>query len=169
MKQYQRKSWLWQAYVDEKRSARDIAEQVGVSHTTIYRHLRAFGISVRGQLESIKKKQPLKQKKKVTMREYLLNLNKLNEILEELRETQEIIKLLKGEPSEYSVTESEAERNRLAGHGRARAEELKALRKKLEQENQREGGSWSFGLAGEQLLDITEEHEEPVDRPGKVT
>ena len=103
------------------------------------------------------------------MREYLLKLNELDKILEELRETQEIIKLLKGEPSEYSVTEAQAEQNRLKAGYKPRAEETKALRRQLKQENQREGGSWSFGTPGEQLLDITEEHEEPTERPGKVT
>jgi len=169
MKLYQRKGWLYSAYIDEKRSARDIADECDCSHTTVYRYLRRFGIPVRPQKESIKKKQPLKQKKKVTMREYLLNLNKLNEILEELRETQEIIKLLKGEPSEYSVTEVQAEQNRLKAGYRARAEETKVLRRQLKQENQREGGSWSFGTPDEQMRDIEEEHEEPTDRPGKVT
>ena len=89
MKQYQKKSYLRQAYIDEKRSARDMADECGCSHVTIYRHLRAFNIPIRTQKESIKKKPPQKQKKKVTMREYLLNLNKLNEILEELRESRE--------------------------------------------------------------------------------
>lgn len=168
MKQYQREAWLWQAYIDEKRSARDIGDECGVSHSTIYRYLRMFGIPVRAQIESIKKKQPLKQKKKVTMREYLLNLNKLNEILEELKQTEEIIKLLKGEPSEYSVTEAQAEQNRLKAGYKARAEETKALREQLKRENQRDGGSWSFGSPGEQLLDITEKHEEPTEKPGKL-
>lgn len=169
MKQYQRKSWLWSAYIDEKRSARDIGDECGVSHSTIYRHLRAFNIPVRGQLESIKKKQPLKQKKKITMREYLLNLNKLNEILEELKETQEIIKALKGEESEFYVSESQAEQNRLKAGYRARAKELQNLRQQIKQENLKEGGSWSFGTPEEALRDIEEEHEEPTEKPGKVT
>jgi len=123
MRKYQKKSYLRQAYIDEKRSARDIGDECGCSHVTIYRHLRAFNIPIRTQKESIKKKQPLKPvKKKVTMREYLLKLNKLDEILEELRETQEIIKLLKGEPSEYSVTEAQAEQNRLKAGYKATAE-----------------------------------------------
>jgi len=169
MKQYQRKGWLWSAYIDERRSARDIADECNCSHTTIYRHLRAFGIPVRAQLESIKREQPQEQKKKVTVREYLLNLNKLDKVLEELRETQEIIKLLKGEPSEYSVTEAQAEQNRLKAGYRARAEELKALRQQIKQENEREGGSWSFGTPDEQMGDIQERHEEPTEKPGKVT
>ncbi len=170
MKQYQRKAWLCSAYIDEKRSARDIGDECGCSHVTIYRHLRALNIPVRGQLESIKKKQPLKPvKKKVTLREYLLNLNKLDEILEELRETQEIIKLLKGEPSEYSVTEAQAEQNRLKAGYRARAKELQALRQQIKRENLREGGSWSFGTPDEQLGDIQETYEEPTEKPGKVT
>jgi len=164
MKQYQKKSYLWQAYIDEKRSARDIGDECGCSHVTIYRHLRAFNIPVRGQLESIKRKQPLKQKKKVTVQEYLLNLNKLNEIFEELRETQEIIKLLKGEESEYSVTETQAEQNRLKAGYRARAEELKALRQQIKQENLREGGSWSFGTPDEQMRDIEYQDAEIEDR-----
>lgn len=168
MKQYQRKSWLWSAYIDEKRSARDIGDECNCSHTTIYRHLRAFNIPVRAQLESIKKKQPLKQKKKVTMREYLLKLNELDEILEELRETQEIIKALKGEPSEYSVTEAQAEQNRLKAGYKARAEETKALRRQLKQENLREGGAWSFGALDDQMKDIEDEYHKPTERPGKV-
>ncbi len=170
MKQYQRKSWLWQAYVDEKRSARDMADECNCSHTTIYRQLRAFNIPVRAQLESIKKKQPQEPvKKKVTLREYLLNLNKLNEILEELRETQEIIKALKGEESDFYVSESEAEQNRLKAGYKARAEELKALRQQIKQENLREGGAWSFGTPSEQMRAIEEDHEEPIEKPGKVT
>jgi len=169
MKQYQRKGWLWSAYIDEKRSARDMADECGCSHTTIYRHLRAFNIPVRAQLESIKRKQPQKQKKKITMREYLLNLNKLNEILEELKETQEIIKALKGEESEFYVSESQAEQNRLKAGYRARAKELQNLRQQIKQENLKEGGSWSFGTPDEQMRAIEEEHEEPTDRPGKVT
>lgn len=170
MKQYQRKSWLWSAYIDEKRSARDMADECNCSHTTIYRHLRAFNIPVRAQLESIKKKQPQKPvKKKVTTREYLLNLKKLNKIFDELRETQEIIKLLKGEPSEYSVTEAQAEQNRLKAGYKARAEETKALRRQLKQENLREGGSWSFGDVNELLHNTLVEHEEPTEKPGKVT
>lgn len=128
MKQYENEAWLWQEYVDGKRSTRDIADECQCSHTTIYRHLRLFGIPIRTQKESVTRKQLQKPKKKVTMREYLLNLNKLDEILEELRETQEIIKALKGEESEYSVTEAQAEQNRLKAGYKARAEELKALR-----------------------------------------
>jgi len=168
MKQYQRKAWLWSAYIDEKRSARDIGDECGCSHVTIYRHLRAFNIPIRTQKESIKRKQPQKQKKKVTMREYLLRLNELDKILEELRETQEIIKALKGEESEFYVSESQAEQNRLAGHGKARAKELQDLRQQIKQENLKEGGSWSFGTPDEQMRAIEEEHEEPTDRPGKV-
>ena len=170
MKQYQRKGWLCSAYIDEKRSARDIGDECGCSHVTIYRHLRAFNIPVRAQLESIKKKQPQEPvKKKVTVREYLLNLNKLDEILEELRESQEIIKALKGEESEFYVSESEAEQNRLKAGYKARAKETKALRQQIKQENLKEGGSWSFRTPDEQMRAIEEEHEEPTDRPGKVT
>ncbi len=103
------------------------------------------------------------------MREYLVNLNKLDEILEELRETQEIIKLLKGEPSEYSVTEAQAEQNRLKAGYKARVEELKALREQLKRENLKEGGSWSFCTPEEAMRPIEERHKEPTDRPGKVT
>ena len=169
MKQYQREAFLWQQYIDEGRSARDIGDECGCSHVTIYRHLRAFNIPIRTQKESIKRKQPQKQRKKVTIQEYLLKLNELDKILEELRETQEIIKALKGEPSEYSVTEAQAEQNRLKAGYKARAEETKALRRQLKQENLREGGAWSFGALDDQMRDIEDEYHKPTERPGKVT
>ena len=65
-------------------------------------------------------------------------------------------------------SESEAEQNRLKAGYRARAEELKALRQQIKQENEREGGSWSFGTPDEQMGDIQERHEEPTEEPGKV-
>jgi len=158
MKQYENEAWLWQQYADEKRSARSIADECGSSHTTIYRHLRLFGIPIRPQRESIARKQP--QKQKITMREFLLKLKKIDEAIEELREWQEIIKALKGEESDFYVSPSEAERNRLRDFRKARAEELQKMRKELKQNSDID--SWQHNEHEEWLARLMFEQDERI-------
>lgn len=158
MKQYQKKSWLWQEYIDNKRSLRAIADECGSSHTTIYRHLRLFGIPIRTQKESVTRKgaQRPQKRKTQTVQEYVEKLKKLDEAIEEVKEWREIIKALKGQPSEFYVSPSEAEANRLKGHAEQRRLDREKLLEDEAFEKRRRGdtGAWHTGDWREQLEDI---------------
>lgn len=164
MKQYQRKVYLRQAYVDEKRSTRDIANECCCSHTLIYKHLKMFNIPIRTLKESMKRKQMKPAKKKTqTIQEYLEKLKKFEAAVEEIKELDEIIKALRGEESDFNVTEAQAEQNRLRDFRKARAEELQALKRQIEFEKER-GSSWSVGVPEELIEYIEDSLEEPIGK-----
>lgn len=159
MKFYQDEAWLWKSYVDEKMSLREIADEAGCSYQTIYRYLKLFNIPIRSQLESISKdKQPEKAVKKTqTLKEAFQKVAELNKLVAEVEELEELIKALKGLPSEYSVSESEAERNRQIAHGKARKERYRQMKEDLEYEKRRRGGGdWHRGDIRDELYEILE-------------
>jgi DNA-directed RNA polymerase specialized sigma subunit len=44
MKLYQSEPWLRRKYVNEKKTAKEIAEMCGVTEMTVFRHLEKFGL-----------------------------------------------------------------------------------------------------------------------------
>jgi DNA-directed RNA polymerase specialized sigma subunit len=44
MKLYQNQAWLRRKYVDERKTAKEIADMCGVTEMTIFRHLEKFGL-----------------------------------------------------------------------------------------------------------------------------
>ena len=94
------------------------------------------------------------------MREALLKLQEIEEAIEELREWQEIIKALKGQPSEFYVSESQAEQNRLRDFRKARAEELQKMRKELKQNSDID--SWQHNEHEEWLARLLFEQDERI-------
>lgn len=155
---YQDESWLWKSYVDEKMSLREIADEAGCSYQTIYRYLKLFGIPVRTQLESISKdEQPEKAVKKTqTVQEAFQTVAKLEKLVAEVEELEELIKALKGEPSSYHVSESEAEHNRQVAHGKARKERYRQMEEDLKYEKQKRGGATHCGDVRDELYEILE-------------
>lgn len=44
MKLYQNQIWLRRKYVDERKTAKEIADMCGVTEMTVFRHLEKFGL-----------------------------------------------------------------------------------------------------------------------------
>lgn len=157
MKLHQSEVWLREQYVVERRSCRDIAEELGVSHTMIYGYLKKFNIPTRSRIESVSKVKKLVKKKTQTSQEYVEKLAELKKLIGEVVELRELQKALKGEESEFHVSESEAEQNRLASHGKIRKKEREELKRRLELEKEGDD-SWHTGDVDDQLHALQERY-----------
>jgi len=156
MKAYENEAWLWEAYVDEEKSLRQVADELGCGRTTILRKLKSFGIPVRSKGESRSREPQKAARRTQTLREAFDKRIALDKLVAELEETQELIKALKGEESDYYVSPADIEANKKAAYEKQRAEREKKLREDEEFEKRRRGdtGAWHAGDWREQLEDI---------------
>lgn len=152
MKLYQSEVWLREQYVVERRSCRDIADDCGVAHVTIYRHLRLLGIPTRSRIESVSRvKKP--KKKTQTTQEFILKLKELDKAIKELEEVQELEKALRGEESNYTSSE-EVRHNLLVAEGKRKKAKIEKLRGELA--NQKGKDAWHAGDVDDQLNELQE-------------
>lgn len=155
MKFYQSKSYLEEEYVNQRRSCRDIADELGVSPATIHHYLRLFGVPTRSRIEAISKVKKPKVKKTQTVQEFIKKLVKLDKLVAEVVELRELKKALRGEESYYCLPE-EAERNRRVADGKRRAEDLRERRRKIRKENLEGSVHSCVGTHEEWLAEIQE-------------
>lgn len=157
MKFYQKKYYLEEEYVNKRRSIRDIADDCGVSHPTIHRHLRLLGVPIRSRIESISKVK--KPKKELTAEE--LEGRKRDLLKRQLKLAEEVKEL--GDSLKYPLSRAQAQQNRRIEAGKREKLELKKRRGQLEADNVREGGAWAFGDARDQMGDFEDEFHKPAD------
>lgn len=118
MRKYRDKNWLEEQYLEKERSCESLAIECGCSRQTIFHWLRRFKVPTRTQKESVSST----LKERLTLEEWA---NMSLEVDEEIKRLADILDL----PSEL-----EAERNRLAAHGKARKAELNKLKEQMERE-----------------------------------
>lgn len=150
MKYYQKKSYLEEEYVNKRRSIRDIADDCGVSHPTIHRHMRLLGVPTRSRIESVSR---VKEKKPRLTAEELESkkrglLGKLTEQTEELRKLENSLK--------YPLTEAEAQQNRRVESGKRSKEESAKRKREIAFGNKVAEDVWHGDEVGEQMDEIQE-------------
>jgi len=144
MGKYKNKAYLRYQYIDLKRSANDIALELGCSKRTIYRWLKRHKIPTRGLGEAITGKKALTDEQKKERR------------LELLKQADKLIAEGRALLKESRLSPTEREQLRLKDAAIRKKKRLEELRRKIEQENKRVTGSWRHDEVYEQMQEILE-------------
>lgn len=144
IKKYQNELFLKYQYGELKRSANDIALELGCSRYTIYRWLKRYKIPRRTLKE-------IRSAKKV-----LTDEQKKERRLEMIREADKLMKEGRALLKESRLSPTEREQLRLKEGYKRKKKELEELRQKIKIENERVSGSWEHDEVAEQMYEIME-------------
>jgi len=150
MRKYKNKAYLRYQYIDLKRSANEIALELGVSRYTIYRWLKRFKIPRRTLKEIISDKKRLTEEQK---KERMLEMIKKADEL--MREGRALLK-------ESRLSSTDREQLRLREGYERKKKEREELIRKIKRENQREGGAWHVGTHEEWLDDVMDDRGDKI-------
>ncbi len=155
MRLYRDESWLRKEYIQKERSTVSIGLECQVCPMTVWRWLKKFKIKTRTVKES------LTGKRKMKIEEALNLIEEIDDFLEddEFKDDATVQRVMR-----LRADRAAAER-RLAERGRRRKAEKGRLASQLNKERAEvENKSWTAGSVEEQMRDIQDAYDEPIER-----